>query len=120
MNITAQEIKDLTGQDFPQSMIDAWVGDLELLAEDCIKNLSPEKQRAAIRYLLAHFLTLQGADGQGQMQSESFGDASYTFWTGDKGAGSRATRFGSMARTLAPCLGRIMGDKVYGGARLIR
>jgi len=115
------DIKDLTGIEYSAARVLALSADLSVMAEECLDQLSEQKQKLAIKYLVAHFLTLQGVnDGKGQMQSESLGDASWTYWTYDKGAGSNATDFGRLARKIAPCLGDIMGDKLYGAIRLIR
>lgn len=120
--ITVEEILGLTGQEFPQAMVDAWVLNIEALAEDCLEPLSPAKKKAALLNLIAHFLTLQGADGMGRMASETLGDASMTFFTSHTGSGSAATSFGALAKRIAPCLGPLMGDeeKLYGGITLIR
>ena len=120
MVITEQEIEDLTGQFFEQSRITALVTDMLVIAGDCFAKLDDAAKKTAMKYLVAHFLTLQGIDGQGMMQSESLGDASYSFWTAHRGAGSKATDFGQLAKRIAPCLGEVMGDKQYGGVRLIR
>lgn len=121
--IFASDIKALTGQDFDQCMIDSWLANVDVLAADCLAQLDSDKKQRARLNLLAHFLILNGQDGQGQVASESLGDASWTFKSasGASGAtGSQATRFGAIAKSLAPCLGSVMGDKQYGAIRLIR
>lgn len=106
---TAQEVIDFAGLSQPESVVRQWLDDLSFMASDCLDSLSIPKREAALRYLVAHYMSL---DAGASVKSESLGDASWTF-KDSSGSGIRSTGYGRMAAQIAPCLEGLDAEKQY-------
>lgn len=84
-----------------------WADDLAELADNCLSGLDPTVAKKALFYFAAYYLSV----GEGDMTSESLGDASMSF-AARKG-GMSASPYGKMALGLAPCLASLQPAKQY-------
>lgn len=112
---TAEEVIAFAGLEQSEAVVGGWIDDIAIIAKDCLEALSPDMQKIAIRYLVAGIMTTI-ATGGARMQSDSLGDASWSYVLYDAGQ----TDYGRMALKIAPCLGAFLGVKQYGAVRLIR
>lgn len=86
-----------------------FVADAVLMAEDCsvIPTFSEAKQKAIIRFLAAHLISMN--DASARKTSEKIGDASESYSTPVLGDNLRGTTFGQQAIALdsSGCLAKI-------------
>src|SRR5690554_3536452 len=94
---TAVEVIAFAGLKQSATIVGQWIDDVAVLAEDCLNSLSADKQKLAIRYLVAAILSVPTKDG-GVIASEGLGDASWSFVAMSAGQ----SNYGRMAIGLAP------------------
>lgn len=106
---TASEVRLTVTTSLTDAAIDQFVGDAVLMAEVCsvIPTFSEAKQKAIIRFLAAHLISMN--DASVRKTSESIGDASESFSTPVLGDALRGTTFGQQAIALdsSGCLANI-------------
>lgn len=102
---SAQDVIDLTETDLPQAVVTAIIDDAALMAEECLKSLTGDRQEAALKWLSAHLIG--STNSGGVLTSEKLGDASESYSRATVGDGISGTVYGQQAIALAPCLARL-------------
>lgn len=106
---TASEVRLTITTTLSDEAIAQFVSDAVLMAEPCstIPTFSEAKQKAIIRFLAAHLISMN--DASARKTSESIGDASESFSTPVLGSNLRGTTYGQQAIALdsSGCLSNI-------------
>ena len=105
---TASDVRNVFVTTATDTVIDGFIADAVLAVESCssIAGYSEAKQKAIVKYVAAHLMTLAGlavGSSKGQVVSEKVGDASVTYANNASAAGGeglRATTFGQSAIAL--------------------
>lgn len=106
---TAEDVRLVISTGLTDAQIEAIVNDASLLAKRCIQSLDSDVQTAILRWLAAHLIASIKAKGGGVLASDSLGDASQSYFTGNFGKQLASTSYGQNALLLDPngCLARI-------------
>lgn len=103
---SAQDVIDLTGTALDESVVSSIIDDAALMVEDCVKNLSAERQEAIVKWVSAHMIA---SGGEGTLTSMKLGDASESYARATLGDGLSGTTYGQQALLLDPngCLAKL-------------
>lgn len=105
---TASEVRLTITTGLSDDAVAQFIADAVLIADDCssIAGFSEAKQKAIIRYLAAHLISIN--DASARKVSESIGDASESFSTPVLSDNLRGTTYGQQAIALdtSGCLGK--------------
>ena len=106
---TTAEVRLTITTSLSDAAVDQFVADAVLMAEPCttIETFSAAKQKAIIRFLAAHLISMN--DASARKTQESIGDASESFSTPVLGANLSGTTYGQQAIALdsSGCLSKI-------------
>lgn len=114
---TVDDVRAIIGQsDLTDDQINSYIDDAILITENCIKNLSPNRQKAILKYVVAHLLYTTGLlddTNSVALTSRRLGDASETYARSELGKGLASSPYGQRAIELDPnrCLETIGNQK---------
>lgn len=88
------------------AQVQSYIDDASLIAEPCLTQLSDTRQKAIVKWLSAHLLTIAAESSgaaSGVIRSESLGQASVSYDTVKFTDMLKGTAYGQQAMLLDPC-----------------
>lgn len=100
---TPEEVRVVIDTNASDDVINAMIDDAILMYGHCLEAMEPARQKAALKWIVAHLLFSSGQGGEDSARvSKKLGDASDTYARATIGDGLRGSVFGQRALAFDP------------------
>lgn len=109
---SVEEVRAVITTTATDAQVEATIEDAALIVETCVASLDEARQKAIVKYVTAHLLSVNSSlasGGSGALSSQSLGDASESYATAALGDGLFSTAYGKKAILFDPngCISRL-------------
>lgn len=107
------EVRAIITTAMTDDQVTALIGDAELMVEHCISSLAASRQKAIIKWVTAHLISMSTGENR-QLTQFKLGDAQEAYASMTLGEALKASRYGQQAINLDPngCIANIGKRKV--------